>query len=698
MEILLTGNTGYVTEQFIESAFPDDHVVINGTCSIHPGKRNIRLVHPADLELGKDILDIYEFDQIIFFSNYLTRHGKKSGEMEQLRAILQYCRARNTRLVYLSGPVADFSSKTGKTVLATSAEQLCLHYMETSRIPVKIVRLPFLYSASYQDDFVYQVFSDADKKHEIVFKEDRNQPASFLSTEDLADLLYRIFDSWDFDNDIISVPDVFSISFEQFGSEIQKHFPGTKISYTSQCPIERLPQDDRIIRQTYGWFPKFSILSDMDQLCKDYLSNCEPKQHLAEKIAKQLKSHGKLLKFVEILLFFVITEILSLFIERSVQFRFIDIRLLYVVMMSTIYGINVGIFSAALASVALVRAYSSRGIGWFTLFYEPSNWLPFILYFLVGAICGYVQMKNENTISFLKKENALLIEKFSFVKNLYQDATQEKRELKRQILSSKDSFGKIYDITRKLDSVRPQEIFMKTLRVMENILENHSISIYSIGSNPYFARLEAASREIVHDVPRSLRLEDYGLAIRSINEGSVWVNQALDPAYPMYMVGIKRNEKLVLLVMVQSAQYAQMNLYYQNLFKILCGLVETSLLRAINYQEALFDEQHLKHRIFMKESYFIEKLNLYRSMQEEKIADYTLVKLDLRGMTLDDAEEILKTKTRENDTVGIFDNQDLYLILHQTSPAQADIAISRLQAAGFGCEIILDKDSLTAEE
>lgn len=688
MEILLTGNTGYVTASFVESAFPNSHIVINGACSITKETRNIRLIHPSDLELGKDVLDVYEFDLIVFFSNYLTYHGNQEGEMVQLRTVLQYCRGRKTRMLYLAGPAASFSTQTGKTILASSAENLCLHYLDTARIQLKIIHLPFLYSTTYKDDFIYQLFAAADTKQEIILEEHKDQPAAFLSLSDLSDLLYRICDSWDMDHEIIHVPDVFSITFEQLAAEIQNHFPETAVEFTEHAPIEQLPKDDKVIRKKYGWFPKISILSDMDQLYQDYCANQEQKDRFSDIIVRWLKGHSKIWKFVELLLFFVIAEMLTKFVGNHSQFRVIDIRLLYIVTIGTIYGMNMGILAAALVSVALIRDFAVDGIGWVTLFYEPSNWIPFILYFLIAAICGYLQMKNENSISFLTKENALLRKKFSFMKNLYQDAAQEKRDLKHQILSSKDSFGKIYEITRKLDSVRPQEIFMKTLRVMENILENNTISIYSIGRNPYFARLEASSREISAQAPRSLKIEDYSCAWESINTGNVWVNQKLDPAYPMYMVGIKRNERLVLLVMVQSAEYSQMNLYYQNLLKILCGLVETALLRALNYQEALFEEQHVQHSIFMKESYFREKLALYHSMQEERIADYTLVKLDRSGMTFDEAEEILKAKTRENDTVGISDNQQLYLILHQTSPSQADIAISRLQAAGFGCEII----------
>lgn len=692
MEVLLTGNTGYITEQFVKAAFPDSHVVVRGVCSIEKSQKNILLFPPLSREDGKDVLDIYEFDRIIFFSNSLSCHGTQSGELEHLQLILQYCRGRKTQFVYLAGPAAESVDKTEKVVSDFSAEGLCQHYINICNIPAIIVHLPFLYSTIYKEDYLYRLFESAEQKKKVVFWESEQQRASFLSMEDLAELLFRIFDSWDTSYGVIKVPDAFTVTYAQLGAEIQKYFPGTKVLYTGEDKAEAVPQDDKVIRYRYGWFPQTSILSDMGQLYKDYILHHKVKERWIDKAGRWLKKQGKLWKAVELIVTFVIAEVLNRFAGNSVQFQFIDIRLLYIVTIGTIYGMNMGVLAAALASLALAFACASEGIDWVSLLYEPSNWMPFILYFLVGAICGYIQMRNHNNISFFNRENAILREKFYYVKDLYQDAVQEKRNLKRQILRSKDSFGKIFDITRKLDAVQPEEIFIKTLRVMEDVLENHSIQIYSIGTNQVFARLEAASREIADTTSRSIKLEDYVFAAETLHAGNVWVNRELDPDYPMYMVGIKREERLVLLVMIQNAEYSQMNLYYQNLLKILCGLVETSLLRAINYQEAIYEERHLNHTIFMKESYFLEKLEFYRSLQEEKIVEYTLIKLHAEEKSLDEVEEILKTRIRENDTVGISDSHEIYLILHQTSPAQAGIAMKRLEESGLGCEIIPQDD------
>lgn len=223
---------------------------------------------------------------------------------------------------------------------------------------------------------------------------------------------------------------------------------------------------------------------------------------------------------------------------------------------------------------------------------------------------------------------------------------------------------------------------------MEEVLENRSIMIYSFGKNPFFARLETYSREIAQEASRSLRIEEYQEEMQAVRKDGIWVNRKLKPERPAYIVGIERDGQIVLLVMLKTAQYDQMTLYYENLLKILCGLVETSLLRALKYQEALYEEQHLGHTLFLQQAYFQEKLRLYHSMQEEHRIDYTVLELDRQEKTIEETEEILHSFMRESDTVGLMENGRLYLILHQTARKYAGIVRTRLEHAGIKSSIL----------
>lgn len=53
----------------------------------------------------------------------------------------------------------------------------------------------------------------------------------------------------------------------------------------------------------------------------------------------------------------------------------------------------------------------------------------------------------------------------------------DKQMFRRQILGRRDSFGKIYAVTQQLDMLQPQEIYRKTVQIMEDVLENHSLTM-----------------------------------------------------------------------------------------------------------------------------------------------------------------------------------------------------------------------------
>jgi len=292
-------------------------------------------------------------------------------------------------------------------------------------------------------------------------------------------------------------------------------------------------------------------------------------------------------------------------------------------------------------------------------------------------------MKNKENIEFVTDENKLIQEKFLFMRDMYQDSIYDKRTYKKQIMGSRDSFGKIFDITRKLDTVLPQELFIETIHVMEDMLENHAVAVYSLGKNSEFGRLEIASKEIRSEFPNSIRISKYQAAISELEDGNVWVNRELLPDYPAYMAGIRKNKELVMIVCIKEVRSDQMTLYYMNLFKILCGLVEVALLRALEYQEAAKNMQYVEGTHILKTSYFMERLETFHAMQDEMVASYILLRLEHPGKSKEEADQILQHLIRANDVWGISEEGELYLILSQTDKESLPIVSGRLKKAGI---------------
>ena len=691
MRTLLVGNTGYITNKFVEEAFPESLVMVMGDTSIRKNRKKNLFVRPFvknEKEL-KDIFSTYDFEQIIYFSNYLSFHGETYGEAEMLRKILQLCRGkRNMRIVYLTGPERLYDVPTGKTLLVSEMENLSREYAKLYKTTVKIIRSPYLYSEQYEKDFLNTVFREISAEQKITFQEDESQRMFFLSMQDLAELMYKIFDNWDEKEEILNIADVFDHCFKDLGDKLTELCPHLKVSYARHSIMENMLKDDKIIRYKYGWFPKISILEELPELYEHYQERNNIKAGRLDIIKHILSKYKTVVRAVEFAAFFILFELLNGIAGNQAQFKMIDLRLIFVVLFGSTYGINYGIAAAAAESLSLIRAFEAEGSSWYVLFYEPSNWIPFIFYFAVGAICGYIRMKNKNNVQFIKEENDLLQEKFLFTREMYQEAIEDKNLYKKQILGSKDSFGKIFDITRKLDVIQPQELYIETIRVLEDVLENKTFGLYTLNRENGYGRLETASAQVQGNYPNSIKLSEYSAAMEELENGNVWANREFLENYPMYMAGIRKNGELVMLICIQQVSREQMSLYFLNLFKILSGLVETSLLRALEYQKAVEYRQYVKGTHILKTEYFEERLKVQHDMREQKLASYVLLKVEYSEMSLQKADEILRSKVRENDVWGISESKELYVMLVQTDKEALPNILARLKQAGLVCRQI----------
>ena len=199
MEVLLAGNTGYVTETFIEESFPECDVVVLGNEMLKSNRKKNILSRPfiKDEKELKEIFETYEFERIVYFSNYLTMHGRMTGELEQLRQILQLCKKnKEIRMLYLTGQESIYNITSGKTLLVSAAENVVMEYGNMYQINTKILRIPHLYSAVYTQDFFYKLFTEAEESGKIVFEESPEQNIYFVCMDDLAELLYKVYDNW----------------------------------------------------------------------------------------------------------------------------------------------------------------------------------------------------------------------------------------------------------------------------------------------------------------------------------------------------------------------------------------------------------------------------------------------------------------------------------------------------------------------
>lgn len=694
MEALVTGNTVYADDAFCRVALPGDHVHVVGSGDEQPaGAGSSR--RSAHIDLLHRLDDANEFDRIVYLSEYLTPHGDRFGDIEHLRDVLRVCAAREAQFVLVAGPQgfrgANGGDVSGKGIIARSVEELCAYYAKTERIQVKILRVPFLYTVRSEpsDPFLARVFQQCHAGH-LVLTDAPEAPLPMLCTDELATLLQRVFDSWTPDFEVLGVPDCFGHTVGDFAHKMQDVVPGLEVSYGDGAPCGPVP-DDGSVRRRYAWFQRYDMLRDLSTLYGSWNTAREPRKHALRRFVDSALARTGVLRFGETLAAWIASEFLVAVFSKSGQLSIIDYRLVFIVLIGTMYGIDYGVFAAALASVGLAATYlTSMGYTFQGLFYDPSNWLPFIAYFVVGSVCGYVQLRNRASFELERDENRLLRSRNEFVGKLYRDTLEDKNELKRQIVGRRDSFGKIFSVTRELDLLNPRDIYRKCCQILQEFLENDSIALYHV-SGGGFARLAAASPAILASAPKSLDLETVPDVVNVVRESGLWVNRELVEGMPMFAYGVRRSGELAVLIFVNEVVDDQLTLYYQNLFRIICGLVESSLLRAFEYEDAVRDSRLVRGTRVLNEAAFLAEVESERVLREDRMSSFLLLRVIPGQEPLAELMGGIASAIRESDAAGLVGGDTLYLLMRQASPDDYPIIECRLARHDIACEVVDDE-------
>ncbi len=703
MEVLLVGNTDFITKQWIQHAFPRDHVVIAEREGTIDGNDRLRIVNMSDANTLAETLTTYEFDRIVFFSENLTPRSDRDGDLGTLRRFLHAIRNRQTQMLMVSGPESKFTypenadvRDTSKSLMSRASEELCLYYARTYRLEAKIIRSPYLYASDRNGVTAYfnHLFEQAESGT-LSFCEQKNQQTCFLCADDLAELIYRMFDDWTAESEIFDVPNVFNFTYGDLADVISAAFPGLSVTFGEDRP-QGYPADDHVLRLRYGWSPRYSLKQDLPPVLQRWKEARAQEQSGKHPIWDFLRNHSKPWIAFEICVTFILEELLRTAVQGDSQLGTVDLRLFFVVIVGTMYGMNAGVFAAALACAGMALSYASNGASFAPLFYDTSNWLAFVVYFVAGAVCGYVQMRNRENLRFMRDENSLLRERLAFLRDLYHDVLDDRRMLRGQIIGRRDSFGKMYAMARELDEVLPRKLYYTTIRIMQDTLGGDSFGIYRIDNGGRFAHLMAASPQTESLFSKSVLLENYANIVTALDHGGLWVNRNLEQNLPMYAAGVRADGKLAVVIVLAKAQPDQMNLYFQNLFTIMCGLVESAMVRAFDYENVARQTRLVPGTEFLNTQAFLPKVLAANELKRNHMSNHLLLRVE--DAWQDDGSRLMGA-IRQTDEAGALQDGNVYVLMDQVSEHELPIINGRLAQAGLHATLVSghEEDSLLAE-
>jgi nucleoside-diphosphate-sugar epimerase len=714
MNILITGNLFSIATSLAKRLAKEKHRVIlaaEGSKDLGIEINNV-IVHslsPSEM-LFQDALSSYKFDVVIYIA---TREEQLRGDneltgqqLDGLKNVLGLCKKENVkRFVYISsteiyGVMNDSSegilpqpaSINGYTLLA--GEQYCKLYFDEFGLPAVIVRVPYVYGDNEKTSYVYRLIQDCKNQNNVVMPGDVYRDCSFLHVDDVSDFLVRILDEeYTSSALVVNLSPSTTIKNIRIAELLQKHFPLVNFTFDEDHKVFTRPVTVSIAKKIFDWIDLHNVDSELAEYINSLVDKSDVSVPLGFRgILKKLFDYAGILKWVELILGAGLTQYLSQLTGTLIQYKYIDFRLLFVIMMASLYGFRFGILAAFLVSLSLFYTWYQLAIDWTLLIYNVGNWFPLALYFVTGLFFGYSHDRNDTLIANVKNQTALIYEKYEFLYEVFNEIRKLKDEFREQVIGYRDSFGKIYTITRELDTLQEHAVYFRALTILEDLMENNNIAIYSMDPDSVYARLEVNSISLADKLAKSLKLSDYPEAIKTIEQGAIFQNTLLLPNYPAYIAPVLNYSYPfnvpVAIVVIWSVKFEQYSTYYYNLFKVISGLIQASLVRATKFLDANYERMYIPSTRILNSDAFVEILKTRAEMRKNGVAEYQLIMIDKISLDFRELYSKVSEGIRAADIVGLQNDGNCYVLLSQADLVAANAIIDRLNTIGLKSKLV----------
>ena len=134
----------------------------------------------------------------------------------------------------------------------------------------------------------------------------------------------------------------------------------------------------------------------------------------------------------------------------------------------------------------------------------------------------------------------------------------------------------------------------------------------------------------------------------------------------------------VALVTIWHASYDQFSMEYHNLFKVICGLIQASLVRASMFRNANLDKMYIPSTRVLQPEAFLEAVRIRTEMKRNRIANFQLLKIELAGISYQEFYTKISDKIRANDIIGSHEDGNCYILLSQAEKRSVSEIIKRL--------------------
>ncbi len=714
MVVLLVGGGSRMMDTMINKLNKCGHRVYLIT-----GKKESHFTYPRvferydfayDSDSIKEIFESVRPDVVIFLGAYDTNYSWERSRKEAVQytadltnMLSAYAGSHKGRFIYLSSQevygksyiddVAEketASAKNFRAVAIAQGEDICRTYKKTQEMDIAILRLDHLYAVpkkgEKQYNPCYQMILEALRTEKI--SANRRNLFSMLYADDAVEYIYEVMEAEKLQHTLYNISSGNVISQMDLAEIIQKYMKEkTEIAEVTVGEKFRLVLNGERFKNEFDQ----KVFDDYDKGVKQtveymqkhrdtYLQKDDETVRWSRKIWNNMKIIAKLLvPYIENMICFIPFFMLNNRAVGSQYFDRLDFYLLYVLLFAIVYGQQQAVFSGLLATAGYCfrQMYQQSGFD-VMLNYNTYVWMAQI--FILGMIVGYMR----DQLHFIRHEDAeeigYLNGQLVDIADINDSNVRMKHTFEKQIVNHKDSLGKIYSITSKLDQYEPEEVLFYAAQILKQLMESDDIAIYSVANSDY-ARLFSFTSQTAKQMGNSIHYSTMDEMYQELKEHRVFINRNMNPDYPLMANAIYSEDEMQIILMVWGIPWERMNLAEANRLRVISYLIQNAVVRANRYLDALRKERYMEGTKILEEEAFSHLVTAFMNAKKDGLAECTLLEMDIKKGKFKKKEELLEKNLRKSDYLGIMNGKP-YVLLTNTDKKNAEYVIRRFEEIG----------------
>jgi len=715
MDILLVGGIDSLTEAFIDKLNKEGHRIYVLTEKKFQGKpsRKVFEYYYFPYESGS-VAEVFEsvnpdvtlcmgaFDTCFDWTDARRESVRYSAGMTNL--MMAYAAQKHGRLIYLSSEEVysdsypddiresePVTASGARSMILAQVEQLCRNYSEQFALDTVVLRLDHLYNVPKKKDEVTHIAGkmclealktgkiSANGKHEF----------ALLYQSDAVEFVYSLVACKVHKRSLYHLSSSVSMDEMQLARSLQNALGDTvEIVDNSVGSGYRIVLSNRAFAEEFGLAIRREPQAELKRMAgymKEHQNELLNGEDVGSGFFTRLyrKTSGvvrALIPFAENFVCFLLFFLLNSWNVDSRYFARVDFFLLYVLLFAIVYGQQQATFAAVLATAGYIFAQTARHTG-FEVMLDYNTYVWIAQLFILGLAVGYMRdrlsvLKSEN-----KQETQYLEEQLKDIKDINLSNARMKNLLVSQLVNQTDSVGKVYEITSSLDQYEPEEVLFYAAEVVGRLMNSKDVAIYVVANQP-FARLYSATSETAKKLGNSIRFTEMGAMSQAIQERKVYINKTLDPQYPLMARAIYQNDDVQQIIMVWGIPWERMTLTQANMLSVISLLIQSSVLKATQYLQALEERRYIRGSYVMEESAFKKMIGAYQKANRKGLTEYTLLRIESLPAEEKEKAALLRKQLRQSDYLGEYGGR-LYALLSNTSEEGAQIVVDRLSQNGL---------------